>query len=56
MLKPQKEEKNTFNSVPLAVETYCNWGEEAGRGIFATRLALDSSSHKARMIMTCLLN
>ena len=36
--------------VPLAVETYCNWSEEAIT-LLATRLALDSSScHKARVI------
>ena len=42
--------KCTYN---LAVETYCNWGEEA-RGTFAllaTRLAFGSSSfRKARVI------
>ena len=43
--------------VSLAVETYCNWGEEA-RGTFtllATRLALgSSSSHKPGLSVTCL--
>ena len=42
-----------WRCVPLAVETYCNWGEEA-RGTFAllaTRLAFGSSSfRKARVI------
>ena len=39
--------------VPLAVGTYCNWGEEARQTftLLATHLALDSSSHhKARVI------
>ena len=38
--------------VPLAVETYCNWGEEARQAftLLSTRLALDSSHHKARVI------
>eukprot|EP00731_Ephydatia_muelleri_P009897 Em0005g483a len=42
-----------WRCMPLAVETYCNWGEEA-RGTFAllaTRLAFGSSSfRKARVI------
>ena len=42
-----------WRCLPLAVETYCNWGEEA-RGTFAllaTRLAFGSSSiRKARVI------
>ena len=42
-----------WRCVPLAVETYCNWGEEA-RGTFAllaTCLAFGSSSfRKARVI------
>ena len=42
-----------WRCVPLAVETYCNWGEEA-RGTFAllaTRLAFGYSSfRKARVI------
>ena len=39
-----------WRCVPLAVETYCNWGEEARRTftLLATRLAFGSSSfHKA---------
>ena len=34
--------------VPLAVETYCNWGEEARRTftLLATRLAFGSSSFR----------
>ena len=38
--------------VPLAVGTYCNWGEEARHTftVLATHPALDSSHHKARMI------
>ena len=38
--------------VPLAVETYCNWGEEARQTftLLVTRLALNSSHHKARVI------
>ena len=35
--------------VPLAVETYCNWGEEA-RSILATHLAFGSAFFKARVI------
>ena len=35
--------------VPLTVETYCNWGEEARR-ILATRLAFGSAFFKARVI------
>ena len=38
--------------VPLAVETYCNWGKEARRtfALLATRLAFGSSCHKARVV------
>ena len=38
--------------VPLAVESYCNWGEEARRtfALLAARLAFGSSFHKARVI------
>ena len=42
-----------WRCVPLAVETYCNWGEEARRTftLLATRLAFGSSSfRKARVI------
>ena len=42
-----------WRCVPLAVETYCNWGEEARRTftLLATRLAFGSSSFlKARVI------
>ena len=42
-----------WRCVPLAVETYCNWGEEARRTftLLATRLAIGSSSfRKARVI------
>ena len=37
--------------VSLAVETYCNWGEEARTfGLLATCFAYSSSFHKARVI------
>ena len=38
--------------VPLALESYCNWGEEARRAfaLLAARLAFGSSFHKARVI------
>ena len=42
-----------WRCVPLAVETYCNWGEEARRTftLLATRLVFGSSSfRKARVI------
>ena len=42
-----------WRCVPLAVETYCNWGEEAREtfALLATRLAFGSSSfRKARVI------
>ena len=42
-----------WRCVPLAVETYCNWGEEARRTfiLLATRLAFGSSSfRKAKVI------
>ena len=42
-----------WRCVPLAVETYCNWGEEARRTftLLAIRLAFGSSSfRKARVI------
>ena len=42
-----------WRCVPLAVETYCNWGEEARRTftLLATRLAFGSSTfRKARVI------
>ena len=37
-----------WRCVPLAVETYCNWGEEARRTftLLATRLVFGSSSIK----------
>ena len=41
-----------WRSVPLAVESYHNWGEEEARRIFtllAARLAFGSSFHKSRV-------
>ena len=36
--------------VSLAIESYCNWGEEARRifALLAARLAFGTSFHKAR--------
>ena len=41
-----------WRCVPLAVETYCNWGEEARRTftLLATRLAFGSSSFRKAVI------
>ena len=60
MPKPQKKRAHTSNSpmcVPPAVETYCNWGEEA-RWTFhllGTRLALGSSCHNIRVIINMIV-